>query len=76
MSENKNQYYASLNINCVIHNEIFSRVKGDIATTNRVIFIDSRKIITDTEKVADTFKKNFMNNGNSLKIDKDKPILV
>ena len=34
------------------------------------------KIISDTEKVADTFNKIFVNIGKTLKIDKDKQLLV
>ena len=34
------------------------------------------KIISDTEKVADTFNKFLVNIGNTLKIDKDKQFLV
>ena len=37
---------------------------------------DGGKIISDTEKVADTFNRFFVNIGNTLKIDKDKPFLV
>ena len=34
------------------------------------------KIISDTEKVADTFNKFFVSIGNTLKIDKEKQFLV
>ena len=37
---------------------------------------DGCKIISDTEKVADTFNKFFVNIGKTLKIDKDKQFLV
>ena len=37
---------------------------------------DGSKIISDAEKVADTFNKFFVNIGNTLKIDKDKRFLV
>ena len=33
-------------------------------------------IISDTEKVADTFTRIFVNKGNTLNIDKDKGFLV
>ena len=35
--------------------------------TDRVILRDGRKIISYTEKVADTFNKHFMNVENNLK---------
>ena len=47
-----------------------------ILGTNRVILRDGGKIISDTEKVADTFNKFFVNIGKTLKIDKDKQFLV
>ena len=34
------------------------------------------KIISDTEKVADTFNKFFVSVGNTLKVDKEKQFLV
>ena len=34
------------------------------------------KIISDTEKVADTFNKFFVSIGNTLKVDKEKQFLV
>ena len=37
---------------------------------------DGGKIISDTEKVADTFNKFLVNIGKTLKIDKDKQFLV
>ena len=37
-----------------------------------MILKDGGKILSDTEMVADTFNKFFMNIGNTLKIDKDK----
>ena len=37
---------------------------------------DGGKIISDTEKVADTFNKFFVSIGNTLKIDKEKQFLV
>ena len=47
-----------------------------ILGNNRVTLRDGGKIISDTEKVADTFNRFFVNIGNTLKIDKDKPFLV
>ena len=41
-----------------------------------MILRDGGKIISDTEKVADTFNKFFVNIGNILKIDKDKRFLI
>ena len=41
-----------------------------------MILRDGSKIISDTEKVTDTFNKFFVNIGNALKIDKDKQFLV
>ena len=41
-----------------------------------MILRDGGKIISDTEKVADTFNKFFVNIGNTLKIDKDKQFLA
>ena len=41
-----------------------------------MILRDGGKIISDTEKVADTFNRFFVNIGNTLKIDKDKQFLV
>ena len=41
-----------------------------------MILRDGGKIISDTEKVADTFNKFFVNIGNTLKIDKDKRFLI
>ena len=37
---------------------------------------DGGKLISDTEKVADTFNKFFVSIGNTLKIDKEKQFLV
>ena len=47
-----------------------------ILGNNRVTLRDGGKIISDTEKVADTFNKFFVNIWNTLDIDKDKQILV
>ena len=41
-----------------------------------MILRDGDKVISDTERVADTFNKFFVNIGNTLKIDKDKKFLV
>ena len=41
-----------------------------------MILRDGSKIISDTEKVADTFNKFFVNIGNTLNIDKDQRFLV
>ena len=41
-----------------------------------MIWRDSVEIISNTEKVADTFNKLFVNIGNNLEIDKDKKLLV
>ena len=76
MHQDKKQYYASLNINCIADNKTFWRVvkpnfSDKILVTDRVILRDGGKIISDTEKVADTFNKFFVNIGNTLKIDKD-----
>ena len=41
-----------------------------------MILRDGSKIISDTEKVTDTFNKFFVNIGNTLKIDKEKQFLI
>ena len=41
-----------------------------------MILRDGGQNLSDTEKVADTFNKVFVNIGNALKIDKDKRFLV
>ena len=51
-------------------------ISNKIVGTNRVILTDGGKIISDTEKVVDTFNKFFVNIGKTLKIDKDKQFLV
>ena len=81
MRENKKQYYDSLNVNQITDNKNFWRVvnpnfSNKALGTNRVILRDDGKIISDTEKVADTFNKFFVNIRNTLKIDKDKQFLV
>ena len=62
---------------CITDNRNFWRVvkpnfSNKIVGTNRVILRDRSKIISDAEKVADTFNKFFMNVGKILKIYKDK----
>ena len=81
MCQNKKQYYGSLNANHITDNRNFWRVvkpnfSNKILGTNRVILRDGGKIISDTEKVADTFNRLFVNIGNTLKIDKNKQFLV
>ena len=46
-----------------------------IVDTNKVILRDGGKIISDTEKIADTFNKFFVDIGNTLKIGKDKQFI-
>ena len=41
-----------------------------------MILTDGGKIIPDTEKVADTSSKFFVNIENTLKIDKDKQFII
>ena len=79
--KNKKQYYGSLNFNRITDNENFWRVvklnfSNKIVGTNRVILRDGGKIISDTEKVADSFNRFFVNIGNTWKIDKHKRFLV
>ena len=81
MRQSKKQYHGSLNINHLTDNKNFWRVvnpnfSNKILDTNRVILTDGGKIISDTEWVADTFNKRFVNIGKALKIDKDKQFLV
>ena len=81
MPQSKKQYYGSLNVNHITDNKNFWKVvkpnfSNKILGTNRVILRDGGKIISDTEKVADTFNKFFVNIGKTLKIDKDKQFLV
>ena len=81
MLQNKKQYYGSLNVNHITNNKNFWRVvkpnfSNKILGTNRVILRDGGKVISDTERVADTFNKFFVNIGNTLKIYKDKQFLV
>ena len=49
---------------------------NEIVGTNRVILRHGGEIISNTDKVANTFIKFFVNIGKTLKIDKDKRILV
>ena len=81
MRQNKKQYYGSLNVNHITDNKNFWKVvkpnfSNKILDTNRVILRDGGKIISDTEKVDDTFNRFFVNIGNTLKIDKNKQFLV
>ena len=81
MRQNKKQYYGSLNANHITDNRNFWRIvkpnfSNKILGTNIVILRDGGKIISDTEKVADTFNKFFVNIGNTLKIGKDKQFQV
>ena len=81
MHGNKKQYYCSLNVNRIMDNKHFWRVvkpnfSNKIVGTNRVTLRDGVKIISDTEKVADTFNQFFVNIGNTLKIDKDRQFLL
>ena len=81
MRQSKKHYYGSLNVNHITDNKSFWRaVEPDfpnkILGTSRVILGDDGKIISDTEKVADTFNNFFVNIGKTLKINKDKQFLV
>ena len=81
MRQSKKQYYSSLNVNRITDNKNFWRVvkpnfSNKILGTNKVILRDVGKIISDTEKVANTFNTFFVNIGKTLKIDKDKQFLV
>ena len=79
--ENKKQCYGSLNVNCITDNKNVWRVvkpnfSNKIVDTNRVILRYDGKIISDTNKVAYTFNRFFVNIGKTLKIAKDKRFLV
>ena len=68
MRQNKKQYYGSLNVNHMTYNKNLWRVvkpnfSNKILGPNRVILRD--EIISDTEKVADTLNKFFVNIGNT-----------
>ena len=70
-----------MNVNHITDNKNFWKVvkpnfSKKILGTNREILRDGGKIISDTEKVADTFNKFFVNIGKTLKIDNDKKFLV
>ena len=70
-----------MNVNNIKDNKNFWRVikpnfSNKILGTNRVILRDGGKIISNTEKVADTFNRFFVNIGNTLKIGKNKQFLV
>ena len=80
MGENKKQH-DSFNVNHITDNKNFWRVVkpnflNKVLRANRVILRGGGKIISDTEKVADTFNKFFVNIRNNLKTDKDKQFLV
>ena len=81
MRQSKKQCYGSLSVNHLTDNKNFWRVvkpnfSNKILGTIRVILRDGGKIISETEKVADTFNKLFVNIGQALKIDKNKQFLV
>ena len=81
MRENKKQYYGSFNVNRITDNKNFWRVikpnfSNKIVGTNRMILRDGGKIISDTQRVADTFNNVSMNVRNSLKADNHKRFLV
>ena len=81
MRQSKKQCHGSLNVNHITDNKNFWRVvkpnfSNKILGANRAILGDGGKIISDTEKITDTFKKFFVNIGKNLKIDKDKQFLV
>ena len=64
MRQSKKQYYGFLNVNHKPDNKNFWRVvkpnfSNKTLGTNRVMLRDGRKIISDAEKVADTFNKFF-----------------
>ena len=65
-----------MNVNSITDNKNFwgvvkSKFSNKIVVTNRVISRDGSKIISDTEKVSDTFIKCFVNIGSTLIIGKD-----
>ena len=81
MRENKKQYYGYLNVNHITDNKNFWRVvklnfSNKVVGTNSVISRVGSKIISGTERIADTFDKFSVNIGNTLEIDKDKLFLV
>ena len=73
MRQRKKQYYGSLNINHITDDKNFWRVvksnsSNRILGTNRVILRNGGKIISDTEKVADTLNNIFVNIEKTLKL--------
>ena len=71
MRQSKKQYYGSLHVNHLTDNKNFWRVikpnfSNKILGTDRIILRDGVKIISDTETVADTFNKFFVNIGKAL----------
>ena len=61
----------NINVNCITDNKNFWRVvepnfSNKIVGTNRVMLRDGAKIISDKEKVADTFNKFLVNIGNNV----------
>ena len=74
MHQSRKQYYGSLNVNHIMNNKNFLKVvkpnfSNKILGTNKVVLRDDGKIISDTEKVADTFNNFFVNIVKTLKID-------
>ena len=66
MRKNKKQYYGSLNVNRITDNKNFWRVvkpnfSNKVVGANKVMLRDSSKIISDTERSADTFNNFFGN---------------
>ena len=79
MRQNKKQY-GSLNVNHIMDNKNFWRVltpniSNKVLGTNRLILRDGVKIMSNTEKVADTLNRFFVNIGNTLKIVKNKQLV-
>ena len=70
-------FYVSWNDPETVFPEILCKENFTVyPSLNRVVFKDGGTIISDREKVADTFKKVFMNTGSTLKIDKNKRFLA
>ena len=76
MRENKKQYVSPIADNKNFWRVVKPNFSNKILGTNSVMLRDDGKIISDTEKIADTVNKLFVNIGNSFKIDKDKQFLV
>ena len=59
MRENKKQYYGSLNVNRIADNKNFWRLVKRKFSSKKLIPTerDGCEIISDTEKVVDTFNK-------------------